>query len=57
MNRYCTCQCGRFHYCINVFNEQGEIIYFAKTVWHDGVDADELENKLVERARKKGIKI
>lgn len=57
MLRYITCQCGRFHYCIEILNEKNERVYFAKTVWHDGVDADELETKLVERARKKGFEI
>lgn len=57
MLRYYTCQCGRFHYCIEILNEKNERVYFAKTVWHDGVDADELETKLVERARKKGFEI
>jgi len=57
MLHYVCCQCGRFHYCIAILNEQGETVYFAKTVWHDGVPADTLETKLVERARKKGFEI
>lgn len=57
MLRYHTSQCGRSHYCIVVSNENHECVYFAKTIWPVGVDADELETKLVERARKKGFEI
>lgn len=57
MLHYSTGQCGRFHYSIEIFDENYNLVYFAKTVWHEGVDADDLEAKLIERARKKGFEI
>lgn len=56
MKYYC-CQVGRSHYGITVLNEKNEPVYLSATVWHDGVDADALERKLVERARSKGFNV
>lgn len=57
MLRYYTCQSGRFHYQITVLNEDGDVVYHSRTIWPEGVSADDLESLLVDRARKAGFKI
>lgn len=57
MLRYYTCQEGRFHYQITVLNEDGDVVYHSRTVWHEGVSADDLEALLVDRANKHGFNI
>lgn len=57
MLRYYTCQSGRFHYQITVLNDAGDVVYHSRTVWPEGISADDLETLLVDRARKHGFNI